>query len=108
MRVNVQQAQESRRVAAEGLQRHQSVYRIPEWAEARGWKTLSGVSMTVAFERATEDVRSITASTPRWTELPPGVVEQLAKCAQENGLQHLCACSARSLSPYWLSGKAQP
>jgi len=95
----VQRAQASKRVVAERLLRQQS---DPAMVRADSAVVRLENPLGVFGGHTVEARRK--ALRGRWESrvgsgLLPDVAEKLATGAQENGLQHLCARSARSLSP---------
>lgn len=101
MRLDVQQVQASKRVVTKGLAtiaerpaetREGVCVRLESQQDgATAGRCVS--ARTLDTERGNAAVRRVSSG------LPSDVAEKLANGAQENGLQHLCACSARSVSP---------
>lgn len=99
MESNVQQAQRVGPTAkTEGLRQRQSPTHRHARNPQRGWKTPWGCSLRVALKRCGGCACAV------WGRvglgLPRGKDRELAKGAQENALQHPCACSARSTPPH--------
>lgn len=99
MRTNEQLAQASKRLVAERLHRLQSYPRKASATRADArlenpLGVLGGRTVEACRKALRERAGSRVGSGPL-----PDAAEKLATGAQENGLQHLCASSARSFSP---------